>query len=145
MLARRVFENLFNNALRYTNDGDSITLKSFIEDNNVEYVISDTGIGIEQKDLKNIFNMFYRGTNSRREEGMGIGLSVVQNIIETHRWKIDVTSEKEIKRLKRKALLKKIFTVATFGVVGLYLAHKNDCFKPIKKEVNILIIPCLFK
>ena len=94
MLARRVFENLFNNALRYTNDGDSITLNSFIKDNNVVYQISDTGIGIDKKDLKNIFNMFYRGTNSRREEGMGIGLSVVQNIIETHGWKIDVQSKK---------------------------------------------------
>ena len=95
MLARRVFENLFNNALRYTNDGDTITLKSYITDNNIIYQISDTGIGIDEKDLKNIFNMFYRGTNSRREEGMGVGLSVVQNIIETHGWKIEVESQKE--------------------------------------------------
>lgn len=94
MLTRRVFENLFNNALRYTNDGDTITLKSFIENNSVIYQIKDTGIGIEEKDLKNIFNMFYRGTNSRREEGMGIGLSVVQNIIETHGWNISVESKK---------------------------------------------------
>ena len=50
-----------------------------------------------------------------------------------------INSEKEIKRLKRKALLQKIFSVATFGVVGLYLAHKNDCFKPIKKEVRNLL------
>ena len=95
MLTRRVFENLFNNALRYTNDGDTITLKSYISENCLIYQISDTGIGIEEKDLKNIFNMFYRGTNSRREEGMGIGLSVVQNIIETHGWKIDVESKKD--------------------------------------------------
>ena len=96
MLARRVFENLFNNALRYTNDGDTITLSSYIADNSVIYKITDTGIGIDEADLKNIFNMFYRGTNSRREEGMGIGLSVVQNIIETHRWHIDVESKKDI-------------------------------------------------
>ena len=95
MLTRRVFENLFNNALRYTNDGDTITLKSYISENSLIYQISDTGIGIEEKDLNNIFNMFYRGTNSRREEGMGIGLSVVQNIIETHGWKIDVESKKD--------------------------------------------------
>ena len=98
LLARRVFENLFNNALRYTNDGDTITLTSYIDvdESSVIYKISDTGIGIDEKDLKNIFNMFYRGTNSRREEGMGIGLSVVQNIIETHRWKISVDSKKDI-------------------------------------------------
>ena len=95
LLARRVFENLFNNALRYTKDGDTITLKSYITDNSVIYSIADTGIGIEEEDLKNIFNLFYRSTNSRREEGMGIGLSVVQNIVETHGWKIDVQSKKD--------------------------------------------------
>ena len=45
----------------------------------------------------------------------------------------------EIKRLKKKSLLQKIFTVATFGIAGLYMAHKNDCFKPIKKEVKNLL------
>ena len=37
--------------------------------------------------------MFYRGTNSRREDGMGIGLSVVKNVIATYGWHIDVQSE----------------------------------------------------
>ncbi len=92
-LATRIFENLFNNALRYTKDNDTISLSAFIKDNNVIYKISDTGIGIEEKELKNIFNLFYRATNSRREEGMGIGLSVVKNIIDTHGWKIDVESK----------------------------------------------------
>ena len=41
----------------------------------------------------NIFNLFFRGTNSRREEGMGIGLSVVKNIIDMHGWNINVESE----------------------------------------------------
>ena len=95
MLATRVFENLFNNALRYTKDNDTITLSAFIKDKNVIYKIADTGIGIDEKDLKNIFDLFYRATNSRREEGIGIGLSVVKNIIETHGWKIDVESQKD--------------------------------------------------
>ena len=93
-LATRVFENLFNNALRYTNENDKITLQAFIQNNNVIYKITDSGIGIDENDLKNIFEMFYRGTNSRREEGMGIGLSVVKNIIDTHGWKIEVESKK---------------------------------------------------
>jgi len=96
-LVTRVFENLFNNALRYTKDNDTITLESYIlsKEKKVIYKISDSGIGINAEDLKNIFDMFYRGSNSRREEGMGIGLSVVKNIIETHRWKIDVESKKD--------------------------------------------------
>ena len=96
-LVTRVFENLFNNALRYTRDNDTITLKAYIdnEKRNLIYKIEDTGIGIEEKDLNNIFELFYRGTNSRLEEGMGIGLSVVKNIIETHQWKINVESRKD--------------------------------------------------
>ena len=95
-LVTRVFENLFNNALRYTKDNDTIKLESYIDSKNscVIYKIHDTGIGIDEKDLKNIFELFYRGTDSRREEGMGIGLSVVKNIIETHRWNISVSSKK---------------------------------------------------
>ena len=95
-LVTRVFENLFNNALRYTRDNDTITLESYIDEEKraVIYNIKDTGIGIDQKDLKNIFELFYRGTDSRLEEGMGIGLSVVKNIIETHCWNISVDSVK---------------------------------------------------
>lgn len=59
---------------------------------NVVLVIKDTGIGISKKDLTHIFDLFYRGTSSRKEEGIGIGLSVVKNIIETHGWTISVES-----------------------------------------------------
>lgn len=94
-LVTRAFENLFGNALRYTKENDSISIKSYLEDNKLYFILSDTGCGIDKKDLPNIFDMFYRGTTSRREEGMGIGLSVVKNIIETHGWNIKVESEKE--------------------------------------------------
>lgn len=92
-LASRAFQNLFSNALRYTNDGDEIEISSYIEEQIIYLKIRDTGIGMAEKDLSNIFDLFYRATNSRREEGMGIGLSVVKNIVETHGWKIDVESQ----------------------------------------------------
>lgn len=95
-LASRAFQNLFSNALRYTNDGDEIEISSYIEDQNVYLKIRDTGIGMAQEDMANIFDLFYRASNSRREEGMGIGLSVVKNIVETHGWKINVESELKV-------------------------------------------------
>jgi signal transduction histidine kinase len=55
----------------------------------------DTGCGMDEEDLNNIFDLFYRGTNSRLEKGMGIGLSVVKNIITTHGWNIEVESKKD--------------------------------------------------
>lgn len=95
-LVTRAFENLYSNALRYTKDGDYITISAEDDKQNIYIKFCDTGEGIDKKDLDNIFDMFYRGTNSRREEGMGIGLSVVKNIIDIHNWKINVDSEKNI-------------------------------------------------
>lgn len=89
----RVLENLFNNALRYTKDNDIISFSSYIKDKTLFFSIKDTGIGIPKKDINNIFNLFFRGTNSRREEGIGIGLSVVKNIVDIHGWNISVESE----------------------------------------------------
>lgn len=93
-LISRAFENLLSNALRYTEKNDTITISADKIDNSIIFKIADTGIGIDKEDLSQIFNLFYRGTNSRREEGMGIGLSVVKNVMDTHNWKIDVESEK---------------------------------------------------
>ena len=95
MLVQRAFENLFSNAIRYTKDNDSIFLNAYIlqDKNEIIFEIKDTGIGIKKNDLNYIFDIFYRGTNSRREDGMGIGLSVVKNVITTYGWKIDVSSE----------------------------------------------------
>ena len=92
-LFQRALENLFSNALRYTKDGDSVWITAVESGKNVILTVKDSGQGIAEKDLNHIFEMFYRGTNSRREEGMGIGLSVVKNIIDTHGWSISVKSE----------------------------------------------------
>jgi signal transduction histidine kinase len=89
----RALENLFSNAVRYTKDGDTISISATESPENVIISVEDTGCGIAEKDIDHIFDLFYRGTTSRREQGMGIGLSVVKNIIDTHGWKIDVKSQ----------------------------------------------------
>lgn len=93
-LLQRVVENLFSNALRYTKENDSIQLNAWINsDRDPVFSIKDSGAGIPKKDQKKVFELFYRSSNSRRENGMGIGLAVVKSIIETHGWKIEVKSE----------------------------------------------------
>ena len=62
----------------------------------MKIAIKDSGIGIKKEDLDKIFDLFYRATNSRREEGMGIGLSVVKTIVNAHGWDIKVSSEKDV-------------------------------------------------
>ena len=95
-LLLRLLENLFSNAVRYTNNGDLITLSATETEDFVVIEVEDTGIGAEQKELRHFFDLFYKASNSRREEGMGIGLSVVKSIIELHKWKIAVQSQKGI-------------------------------------------------
>ncbi len=91
-LFNRALENLFSNAFRYTKDNDTINISATENEDSIRISIEDTGIGISEKDLQHIYDLFYRGTNSRRESGMGIGLSVVKTIIDTHGWKINVNS-----------------------------------------------------
>ena len=98
-LVHRSFENLLSNAIRYTKENDLIEINAYTIESDVHNFIimqiKDTGSGIDQKDLDYIFDMFYRGTNSRQEDGMGIGLSVVQSIMNTHGWEISVESQKK--------------------------------------------------
>jgi signal transduction histidine kinase len=92
-LFARALENLVGNAIRYTGQNGKISLDARREGAEIALSIADTGIGIPPDDLAHIFDPFYRGTNSRRESGFGLGLTTVKSIIEGHGWSIGVSSE----------------------------------------------------
>jgi signal transduction histidine kinase len=95
-LVSRALENLMNNALRYTGEGDAIRLRAFVVNEGAEegviLEVEDSGPGIAEADLPHVFEMFYRGGNSRRLQGMGLGLPVVKGIMDSHGWEITVES-----------------------------------------------------
>lgn len=94
-LFSRALENLVGNAIRYTEEGGKISMTARgMAGPPGEVVISimDTGIGIPKEEIGKIFDPFYRGTNSRREQGFGLGLTTVRSIIESHGWNISVRS-----------------------------------------------------
>ncbi|HTP60183.1 MAG TPA: HAMP domain-containing sensor histidine kinase, partial [Spirochaetia bacterium] len=94
-LFSRALENLVGNAIRYTEEGGKITMKATGTAGPPQGIIlsiTDTGIGIPREELGKIFDPFYRGTNSRREQGFGLGLTTVRSIIESHGWNISVRS-----------------------------------------------------
>jgi signal transduction histidine kinase len=92
-LVLRALENLVNNAIRYTPDGSVISLSAALEEKSLRLDVQDNGPGITKADLPYIFDMFYRGTGSRREQGMGLGLAVVKWVVDSHDWKIAAKSD----------------------------------------------------
>ena len=94
-LVQRALENIVNNAIRYTPDGSVISLDAILAGDAVQLIIRDNGPGIDEADLPHVFEMFYRGSSSRREQGMGLGLPVVKWVTDWHGWGISVSSEKE--------------------------------------------------
>ena len=92
-LVSRALENIFSNALRYTADGAEINISADLFADKVKITIADKGSGMSPEDTEHGFELFYRGTHSRREQGQGIGLSVVKTVMDIHGWDIDVESE----------------------------------------------------
>jgi signal transduction histidine kinase len=81
--------NLVKNAITHTPTGGKVTIKIQKSKLHVRLSVSDTGSGIAKKDLRYIFEPFYRGTNEDRDKdtykGFGLGLSIVKEIAEFHR------------------------------------------------------------
>jgi heavy metal sensor kinase len=89
---QRVVANLLDNAIKYTPSGGTITLTVNTEADGVRVKITDTGEGIDEKDISRIFDRFYRGDKSRSTAGSGLGLSLALAIIRAHGGDITVKS-----------------------------------------------------
>ena len=87
----RVFFNLLSNAFKYTPANGSITVKYGVEDNSFVLSVADTGEGISERDLGNIFDRFYQ-VDRVHPNGSGIGLSLSKAFVELHGGTIGVES-----------------------------------------------------
>jgi len=93
---RSVFNNLIDNAIKYTPENGKITIRAEkLNNNRVKIEVADTGIGIDPKYHDRIFQRFYRvdKARSRTLGGTGLGLAIVKHIIERHGSKIYLESE----------------------------------------------------
>ncbi len=92
----QVLGNLVTNALRYTPEGGTITLRGKPVDGGVLITVSDTGEGISGEDLPAIFDRFWKGDRSRTHAsgaGSGLGLAIARQLVNAHGGRIDVESE----------------------------------------------------
>lgn len=94
-MMRVVFQNLIENALKYTKTGGDIKISLKNIDNGIEIFIQDSGIGINEKEKESIFQRFYRAENAKEidKNGSGLGLYTTKKIIEDHKGMISFKSE----------------------------------------------------
>lgn len=92
----QVIYNLINNAINYTGDDLKVTIRITENQKDCKIEIIDTGKGIDEKDLPNIWNRYYKKEKNHKRNvvGTGLGLSIVKNILEQHNFKYGVNSIK---------------------------------------------------
>ncbi|MCK9293973.1 MAG: ATP-binding protein [Desulfobulbaceae bacterium] len=90
---RQVFADLLSNALRFTSPGGSVTARAYREPDQVAFFVEDTGKGIAPEHLSNLFEQFYRVPGQEDESGVGLGLSMVREIIRAHGGEVNAASE----------------------------------------------------
>ncbi len=82
-LLRRIIDNLFTNAIKYSPEGGEICAKLVLDNKRLDLSISDQGIGILSEDLENIFERFFRAKNEKTQQipGLGLGLSICKDAV----------------------------------------------------------------
>lgn len=90
-----VIRNLLTNAIKFTSRGGSVKICNVVEEDNLKITVSDTGIGISEKNIKKLFRLdtYFRKTGSDNEKGTGLGLILCKELVEKMNGKIWVESE----------------------------------------------------
>lgn len=91
---RQVFVNIVDNALKYSDSGDTVTVLAQIQENEIQITVKDTGCGIAAEDLPKVKTKFYKANSTRR--GSGIGLAVADEIVNMHGGSLSLESEENV-------------------------------------------------
>lgn len=92
----QVFTNLLSNASKYSPEDSDITVKGWLAGEHAMVSVRDSGLGIDEDDLPKMFTRFFRAKTSTGIPGTGIGLNLVQTLVELHRGSISVESIKGV-------------------------------------------------
>jgi signal transduction histidine kinase len=94
---QQVFTNLLNNAVRFTEAGGRVRVTSRIVGDKVEVAVSDTGIGIAEDFLPQVFGRFRQadGSTTRRHGGLGLGLAIAHQLTQLHGGTLEAASDGE--------------------------------------------------
>ncbi len=92
-LLRHILNNVLSNAIKYSIDGGKILFGVTLFSNELQFIISDSGIGIPEEDQANLFEPFNRGKNVKDIHGTGLGMSIVKRSVELHKGTISFESK----------------------------------------------------
>lgn len=90
----QTLHNLISNAIKFSPQDSPIKLTCQVIENQIQISVADKGIGMTQEQVKKVFDKFYRvDASNTAEQGLGLGMSIVKNIVETHQGEVRVESE----------------------------------------------------
>lgn len=94
-LLKNIIINLVSNAIKFSDEGKPITVKSGIGDGLMKIAVADKGIGISEQDQQHLYSSFYRAKNATNIQGTGLGLHIVKRYLELLGGEIDLDSKVE--------------------------------------------------
>jgi two-component system sensor histidine kinase/response regulator len=94
-MVKTIIRNIIFNAVKFTSEG-KITIESYSQDNQVYIQVEDTGVGINEDDLKKILNQdeYFTTYGTKREKGSGLGLNLCIDFIKRNNGDIQIESQK---------------------------------------------------
>ena len=95
MLLHHIWDNLISNAIKFSDDGGEIKIRLNNYSDKIIFSISDNGIGISEDAKKHIFDKFYQGDSSHKQDGNGLGLALVKKIIDLENGEISVNDNED--------------------------------------------------
>src|SRR5690606_17112423 len=93
-VVEKIVSNLLSNAIKYTPKGEKIEFHSNVKNENLHLKISNSGTHLKKQDLPKLFERFYQ--KSDQQQGFGIGLALIKELIDLYKGKIETSIENEV-------------------------------------------------